>query len=79
VLSVRIVRRGQYFLSRYPQIHYYLLYISLSISDRTYCTEYETLVLDEIVDISSVPGQNANVVVKGKNIDEKWIFSVNHA
>jgi hypothetical protein len=42
VLSVRKVSRNQPF-SRYPQIHYYTLYISLSISKQTYCTEYETL------------------------------------
>ncbi len=42
VLSVRKVLRNQYFVIRYPQIHYYMLYISLRISDQTYCSEYET-------------------------------------
>ena len=46
ILSVRKILRNQYFLSRYPQIHYYMLYISLTVSDQTYCTEYETPVLD---------------------------------
>jgi hypothetical protein len=36
-LSVRKVLGNQYFVSRYPQIHYYMLYISLRISDQTYC------------------------------------------
>jgi hypothetical protein len=35
ILSVRKVLRNQYFVSRYPQIHYYMLHISLRISDRT--------------------------------------------
>jgi hypothetical protein len=48
VLSVRKVLRNQYFLSRYPQILYYMLYISLRVSDQTYCAEYETPVLDEM-------------------------------
>jgi hypothetical protein len=47
ILSVRKVLRNQYFVSRHPQIHYYLLYISLRISDQTYCSEFETPVLDE--------------------------------
>jgi hypothetical protein len=68
VLSVRKVLREQYFLSRYPQIHYYLLYISLSISDQTYCTEYETPVLDEIADVTLAVNQNVAVAVKGKTV-----------
>lgn len=39
VLSARKVLRCQYFLSRYPQIHSYLLYISFGVVDQTYCTE----------------------------------------
>ncbi len=42
ILSVRKVLRNQYFVSRYPQIHHYMLYISLRISDHTYCSKYET-------------------------------------
>lgn len=68
ILSVRKVLRNQYFVSRYPQIHYYALYISLRISDRTYCSEYETPVLDEIEDVSSATGKIVEVVLKGKNI-----------
>lgn len=68
VLSVRKVLRNQYFLSRYPQIHYYMLYISLSVSDQTYCTEYETPVLDEIADVTSAINQNISVIVKGKSV-----------
>jgi hypothetical protein len=48
ILSVRKVLENRYFVSRYPQIHYYLLYFAVRISDQTYCAEYETPVLDEI-------------------------------
>ena len=68
ILGVRKVLRNQYFLSRYPQIHYYILYISIIVSDQTYCTEYETPVLDEIADVSSATNQDISVVVKGKTI-----------
>ena len=66
ILSVRKVLRNQYFLSRYPQIHYYILYISLRASDQTYCFEYETPVLDEIADVTSATSQDLSMVVKGK-------------
>jgi len=69
ILSVRKILRNQYFVSRYPQIHYYILYISLLASDQTYCTEYETPVLDEIADVSAATNQNIEVVVKGKSIN----------
>jgi hypothetical protein len=53
VLSVRKVLRNRYFFSRYPRIHYYLLYFAVRASDQTYCSEYETPVLDEIDDLFS--------------------------
>jgi hypothetical protein len=45
-----------------------MLYISLRISDRTYCSEYETPVLDEIEDVSSANGKAVEVALKGKTI-----------
>lgn len=68
ILSVRKMLRNQYFVSRYPQTHYFLLYISLGISDQKYCTEYETPVLDEINELFSATNQNVQVVVKDKSI-----------
>ena len=53
ILSVRKVLQNHYFVSRYPQIHYYLLYLAVRTSDQTYCVEYETPVLDEIDDLFS--------------------------
>jgi hypothetical protein len=68
ILSVRKSLRTPYFLSRYPQIHYYNLYITLHVSGQTYCTEYETPVLDEIEDITSATNRDLVVVVKGPTI-----------
>jgi hypothetical protein len=42
ILSVRKVLRNHYFVSRYPQINYYLLYFAVRTSGQTYCAEYET-------------------------------------
>lgn len=68
ILSVRKTLRNQYFLSRYPHIHYYNLYITLRVSDQTYCTEYETPVLDEIDDVTSATNRDLVVVVKDQTI-----------
>ncbi len=66
VLNVRKVLRNPYFLSRYPAIHYYLLYFAVRGSDRTYCSEYETPVLDEIEDVFSATNKDVEFVLKGK-------------
>jgi hypothetical protein len=57
-----------YFVSRYPQIHYYMLYIAVHISDQTYCAGYETPVLDEIDDVFSAKGKDVEVVLKEKRL-----------
>jgi hypothetical protein len=53
ILSVRKVLDNRYFVPRYPQIHYYMLYFAIRVSDKTYCSEYETPVLDEVDDLFS--------------------------
>jgi hypothetical protein len=68
VLSVRKVLVNQYFVGRYPQIHYYLLYFAVRTSDQTYCAEYETPVLDEIDDLFSAKGKPVEFVLKGKKL-----------
>jgi hypothetical protein len=68
ILSVRKVLENHYFVSRYPQIHYYLLYFAVRISDQTYCAEYETPVLDEIDDLLSAKDKDVEVVLKGKSL-----------
>jgi hypothetical protein len=68
ILSVRKVLRDPYLFSRYPHIRYYILYISLGVSDQTYCSEYETPVLDEIEDITTATSQDIRIVIKGGTI-----------
>ena len=68
ILSVRKILRNQYFVSRYPQIHYSLLYLAVRTSDQTYCAEYETPVLDEIDDLFSAKDKDVEFVLKGKSL-----------
>jgi hypothetical protein len=60
--------RNHYFSSRYPQIHYYLLYFAVRVSDQTYCAEYETPVLEEIDDLFSAKDKDVEFVLKGKSL-----------
>jgi hypothetical protein len=68
ILSVRKVLANYYFFSRYPLIHYYLLYFAVRTSDRTYCAEYETPVLEEIDDLFSAKGVDVEIALKGKGL-----------
>ena len=45
-----------------------MLYITIRISDQTYCAEYETPVLDEIDDVFSANAKDVEVVLKDKRI-----------
>jgi hypothetical protein len=65
---MRKVLHQQYFVSRYPQIHYYDLYISLRTADQGYCVEYETPVIDEIEELSSNIGKSVEIILKGKHM-----------
>jgi hypothetical protein len=68
ILSVRKSLENRYVGSRFPQIHYYLLYFAVRTSDQTYCAEYETPVLDEIDDLFSAKDQNVAVVLNRKSL-----------
>jgi hypothetical protein len=68
ILSVRKVLGNHYFVSRYPQIHYYLLYFAVRTSDQTYCAEYETPVLDEIDDLFSAKDKEVEIALKDKSL-----------
>jgi hypothetical protein len=68
ILSVRKALETRYFVSRYPQIHYYLVYFAVRTSDQTYCAEYETPVLDEIDDLFSAKDKDIEFVLNGKNL-----------
>jgi hypothetical protein len=67
MVSVRKVLENRYFVSRYPQIHYYLLYVAVRTSDQTYCAEYETPVLDEIDDLFSAKDKDIEFVLNGRD------------
>jgi len=71
IISVRKVLRTPYFTSRYPQIHYYMLYFAIRVSERTYCSEYETPVLDEIDEVFLAKGKDVEFVLKGKSLTLK--------
>jgi hypothetical protein len=68
VVSVRKVLRNPYFVSRYPEIHYYLLYFSMRIANQSYCAEYETPVLEEINDAAATTGKDIELVLKEKKV-----------
>jgi hypothetical protein len=68
ILSVRKLLENRYFVSRYPQIHYYLLYFAVRTSDKTYCVEYETPILDEIDDLFSAKDKDVEIALKGKGL-----------
>jgi len=68
LLSVRKVLRNESFGGRYPQMHYYLLYLAVRTSYQTYCAEYETPVLDEIDDLFSAKDKDVEFVLKGKSL-----------
>jgi hypothetical protein len=68
ILSVRKVLRNQYFGSRYPQIHYCLLYFAVGSFDQTYCAQYETPVLEEIGDLFSAKDKDVEFVLRGKSL-----------
>jgi hypothetical protein len=68
ILSVRKVLENRYFVSRYPQVHYYLLYFAVRASDQKYCAEYETPVLDEIDDLFSAKDKDVEFVLKGNSL-----------
>jgi hypothetical protein len=71
ILSVRKVLGNRYFVPRYPQIHYYLLYFAIRVSDKTYCSEYETPVLDEVDDLFSAKDKDVEFALKGNNLTLK--------
>lgn len=68
IMSVRKVLENHYFVSRYPQIHYYMLYIGVRIAEKTYCGAYETPVLDEIADAFSAQGKDVEAMLKEKRL-----------
>jgi hypothetical protein len=68
ILSVRKIPVGYHFVTRYPQVRYYLLYLTVRVSDKTYCSEYETPVIQEMDDLFAAQDKDVNVVLNGKKL-----------
>ena len=67
LLRVRKILHHEYFVSRYPRIHHFLLYSTVRVSDQNVSAEYETPVLDEIDDLFSAMGTHVEVEFRGNN------------
>ncbi len=69
IVNVRKVPLGYHFVTRYPQVRYYLLYLTVRLSDRTYCAEYETPVIQEIDGLFAAKDNDVTVVLNGKRLN----------
>jgi len=68
ILSVRKTLGSRYLVNRYGRIHSYRLNFAVRISDQTYCSEYETPVLDEIDDLIAAKDKDVEIVLKGNSL-----------
>lgn len=68
VLSVREVRHASFPTSRYPTTPQYTLDLAFRYSGQTYCTAYETPVLDEVHDLLAANGRDIQVDMHGKKL-----------
>jgi hypothetical protein len=68
VLSVREVRHASLAPSRYPTPPQYTIDMAFSYSGQTYCTGYETPVLDEVRDLQAANGHDIQVEMHGKKL-----------
>jgi hypothetical protein len=68
VLSVREVRHASLRNSRYPTTPQYTMDVAVQYAGQTYCTGYETPVLDEVHDLEAVNGKDVQVSVHGKQM-----------
>jgi hypothetical protein len=68
VLSVREVRHAGFRTSRYPTTPQYTMDVAVQFAGQTYCTGYETPVLDEVHDLMAANGKDVQVSLHGKQI-----------
>jgi len=68
VLSVREVRHASFPASRYPTTPQYTLDLAFRYSGQTYCTGYETPVLDEVHDLLAANGHDIQVDMHGRKL-----------
>jgi hypothetical protein len=45
-----------------------MLYFAIRVSDKTYCSEYETPVLDEVDDLFSAKDKDVEFALRGNNL-----------
>ena len=68
ILGVRKTVGSSYLVNRYGRIHVYRLNFAVRVSDQTYCSEYETPVLDEIDDLFAAKDKDVEIVLKGNSL-----------
>jgi len=69
IVSVRQVKQTNSFpMSRYPTVARFTVDFAFRLAGGSYCTAYETPVLDEVQDLVSANGQEVKVEVHGKKI-----------
>ena len=68
VLSVREVRHASLRMSRYATTPQYTMDLALQFNGQTYCTGYETPILDEVHDLLATNGHDVPVTMQGKKV-----------
>ena len=69
IVSVRQIKQTNSFpLSRYPTVARFTIDFAFRLEGGSYCTAYETPVLDEVQDLVSANGQEVRVEIHGKRI-----------
>lgn len=69
VLSVRQLKQTSGFpMGRYPTVARFTLDVAFRIAGQSYCTDYETPVLDEVQELNAANGRDVKVEVRGKKI-----------
>jgi hypothetical protein len=68
VLSVREVRHAGFRNSRYPTPPQYTMDLAVQYNGQTYCTGYDTPVLDEVHDLEAASGKDVQIAVHGKQM-----------
>jgi hypothetical protein len=69
VVSVRQLKQTSGFpMSRYPTVARFTLDVAFRIDGQSYCTDYETPVLDEVHELIDANGRDVKVEIHGKRI-----------
>jgi F0F1-type ATP synthase gamma subunit len=59
---------SQHFVTRYPQIRSYRLFLTVRVSEQTYCGEYNTAVIQEMDDLFAAKGKEIAIMLNGKRL-----------